>query len=114
MLDTALLPDNSVVLLHLFTFLLASLAGLAAIIRIQRKFTILSIFSAMLNSGLLGLSLSLIGYKYFKDNIEILVGGTIIIGLGGTAALETVINIVIEVARSTFTKLDNKSKDDDK
>lgn len=78
-------------------FCLSGLAGLAALIRpkdadITRK----TAASAFLNSGILGLIISLLWYAKYQDNILFLVGLCVLSGLGGMAT--------IDMALSTFKK----------
>jgi hypothetical protein len=65
-------------------FGLAAFAGLASVLRGRAPVTRLRVFSATLNSGLLGLALSLLWYRRYADDVYYLVGVCLLVGLGGT------------------------------
>lgn len=77
-------------------FGLSSFAGLASLLRSGRAVSPMSIASAMLNSGLLGLGIFLLWYTYFRDgdNIAFLVGVCLFAGLGGATALDFIVAAV--------------------
>jgi hypothetical protein len=74
----------------LFVFLsafgVAAFAGLATFLRFARKITWLSVLSAMLNAGSLGLAIGLIWYRHFcrEENISGLIGICALAGMGGS------------------------------
>jgi hypothetical protein len=70
-------------------FLVSAFAGLAALLRSDSKINVKSIFSALLNSGCLGLAISLCWYSKFSDNIFSLVGICLLAGLGGNTLKAT-------------------------
>ncbi len=76
-------------------FGIASFAGLAALLRSGKAITPLSIFSAMLNAGLIGTAICLLWYTKFRseDNIYFLIGVCALAGLGGTTVLDFVIQL---------------------
>ena len=78
----------SYLLVFLCSFVLAALAGLAALLRSEAQLTRKAVLSAALNSGLLGLAICLIWYTKFTENLFLLVGLTIMAGMGGTATVE--------------------------
>ena len=78
----------SYLLVFLCSFVLAALAGLAALLRSEAQLTRKALLSASLNSGLLGLAICLIWYTRFTSNLFLLVGLTIMAGMGGTATVE--------------------------
>lgn len=78
----------------LSAFGVSSFAGLAALLRAGRKITVGTVFSAMLNSGLLGLSIALLWYAKFQDNVYFLIGICVLAGLGGATMVDFVIEAV--------------------
>lgn len=70
---------------------LSSFAGLASLLRSGAKLTVGTVFSAALNSGLLGLGIALLWYTKYQDNIYFLIGVCVLAGLGGTSMLDFVI-----------------------
>ncbi len=87
-------------LVFVSSFGLASCAGLASLLRSERSLSALKVASAMLNSGLLGLGLSLLWYERFRDNIYALVGATVLAGMGGAPFVEFVLGLL----RNTLMK----------
>lgn len=87
-------------LVFVSSFGLASCAGLASLLRSERPLSPLKVASAMLNSGLLGLGLSLLWYERFRDNIYALVGATVLAGMGGAPFVELVLGLL----RNTLMK----------
>ena len=76
----------------LSSFFLAAFAGLAALLRSGTPLTTYSITSAVANSGLLGLGISLLWYAKYQDNLYFLVGICTLAGLGGMKTVEMVIS----------------------
>lgn len=81
-----LLKDT--IFIFLTSFAVAALAGLAALLRSGNPLTTKSTLSALLNSGFLGLAMSLLWYSSFRDNIYFLVGLSVLSGLGGNLTIE--------------------------
>jgi len=85
--------------LHVFiaAFIIAGLGGLAALLRSARAITWRTALSALLSSGLMGLTISLLWYNYFEDkqNIYFLLGLCGLAGLGGV----TVIDFALKIAK---------------
>lgn len=81
-----------------FAFSLSAFAGIASLIRTgeKRKITRIAVFSSFLNSGLLGLCISLLWYTQYRENTEALVGMCIIAGLGGNKSIEYVVKVFRE------------------
>ena len=69
---------------------LSSFAGLAELLRSGRPLTPRAIIAAILNSGLIGLSIGLLWYHYFlgQGNIYFLIGVCVLAGLGGSTAID--------------------------
>lgn len=69
--------------LFVLSFLISSLAGVAALLRSSQELTVRTILSVILNTGILGLGISLLLFTYFKDNAYFLIGLSVFAGLGG-------------------------------
>lgn len=76
------------------TFCTSSFAGLAALLRSGRRLTLVAIVSSMLNSGLLGMILFLVGYQKYQGNPYLLVGISILAGLGGMTIIDFAIQVI--------------------
>lgn len=72
-------------------FVVSALAGLAALLRSSEEMTKLKVCSAVLNSGLMGLGISLLWYNKFQENIPFLIGICVLAGLGGMTTLDFVV-----------------------
>jgi hypothetical protein len=85
--------------LHVFiaAFVIAGLGGLAALLRSARELSWRNALSALLSSGLMGLTIALLWYNYFegKQNIYFLLGLCGLAGLGGV----TVIDFILKIAK---------------
>lgn len=83
---------------HVFlsAFSISSLGGLAAYLRSERELSTRLLVSAMLNSGLLGLAIAFCWYTYFhgRDNVYLLIGITLLSGLGGLTVVDFAIGVV--------------------
>src|SRR5690349_19573584 len=87
--------------LYLVSFVLSALAGLACQFR-GRALTVKSCISAILNSGLCGLALTLVGLTTVAGKYpEALLGFSVIVGLGGMKTIE----FVEEVGRESIAAL---------
>jgi hypothetical protein len=75
----------------LSAFGVSSFAGLAALLRAGKQVTGLAVFSAILNSGMLGLAIALVWYTKFQDNIYFLIGICVLAGLGGATMVDFVV-----------------------
>jgi len=76
-------------------FCVSALSGLAALLRTCKPFSARNISSYMLNSGLIGLAMCMFWYKYLDvDNLWMLAGICIILGLGGVKLYEYIIVIM--------------------
>lgn len=72
-------------------FFVSALAGLAAVLRSTAQLTTLGVTSNVLNSGLMGLGISLLWYTKFKDNVYLLIGICVLSGLGGVTTVEFIV-----------------------
>lgn len=89
-------PDMQIHPLGVFAsaFGVAAFAGLASLLRSGSKVTVLSVLSAFLNSGLVGLGISLLWYHKFQDNVYFLIGVCVLAGLGGATTVDAILNAV--------------------
>jgi hypothetical protein len=96
------------------TSALASFAGLAELLRSGRPITTRSVVSAMLNSGLIGLSIGLVWYhKYLGEgNVYFLIGVCVLAGLGGATFVDFASQLLRKWAASQVPGASNK--DDEK
>lgn len=77
------------------SFGIAALSGLAALLRSPaNELTALRITSSVLNSGLLGLGISLLWYIQLQENLYFLVGVCAIAGLGGMTTLDFILGLI--------------------
>jgi hypothetical protein len=97
------------------TACLGGLAGLAALLRSDDDLTKRAIFSAVLNSSLLSLGSAALWWYYAPDsNFVVLMGVSVLIGLGGntsigiiTAIFQKKFNIVIADPKKPKDETDN-------
>lgn len=75
-------------------FFVSAFAGLAALLRSTTALTWKSAATAISNSGVLGLGISLLWYAKFQDNIYALIGVCVIAGLGGMTTIDFVLNSI--------------------
>lgn len=83
--------NHETIALFVSAFLLSGLGGLAALLRSSKELTKLNVTSSFLNSGILGLGISLIWYARFQDNLYFLVGICIVAGLGGMTTVDFIL-----------------------
>lgn len=77
-------------------FSISSLGGLAALLRSGKKITVRAILSSMLYSGLVGLVIGLVWYRFLSgdENIYFLIGVSGLAGLGGATVLDFVVQVI--------------------
>lgn len=77
-------------------FAISSLGGLAGLLRSNAKLSIRSVVSAILYSGLMGLCIALLWYKYFDGdgNVYFLLGVSGLAGIGGTTVIDFIVQAV--------------------
>lgn len=93
-------------------FLMSAFAGLACLLRSGVKIRWLNTTSSLLNSGFLGLGISLLWYTKFQDNVYFLLGVCVMAGLGGMAMVELALALF---RKNGFTiKFGERDKSDDK
>ncbi len=73
------------------SFCVAAFAGVASLMRSGISLTWVRIISAALNSGLVGLAVSLMWYAKMKDDVFFLVGVAAVAGLGGMTTVDFVV-----------------------
>ena len=79
--------------IFLYSSVFAALAGIAAMLRSEKKLTVVGIISSLMNSGLLGLGISLLWYNKFSENLYFLVGVCVMAGLGGMTTVDLALKI---------------------
>ncbi len=74
----------------------ASCAGLATLLRFARKISKLTVISAMLNAGFLGLAIALIWYQNYRqaENVYGLIGVCVLAGMGGSTLTDLAISLL--------------------
>ncbi len=81
-------------LLGILAFFGASLAGLAAHLRSGKELGWRAVTAAVLNSGLVGLIIFLIGFRVFHDDLAYLIGMSLLSGIGGATLLDFALQLV--------------------
>jgi hypothetical protein len=76
------------------SFFLSSFAGLAAALRLKGGVTWLSLLTAFLNSGLMGVCISLLWFEQMRDNVYFLLGLCLLVGLSGMSAVEYLLGVL--------------------
>ena len=79
---------------------IASLAGLAALLRSGKPLTTRAVVSAVLNSGIMGFVIAALWYSYFQGNTYFLIGLSALAGLGGT----TLVDFCIQILKTVIAK----------
>lgn len=74
-------------------FVVSAFSGLAAYLRTGEAITRLGLFTAVLNSAMLGLGIALLWYTAYRDNPWFLVGVACLSGLGGVTSLNLVMKM---------------------
>lgn len=74
----------------------SAFAGLATFLRFAKKLSKLSVTSAMLNAGFLGLAIALIWYQNYRraENIFGLIGICVLAGMGGSTLTDLLISVL--------------------
>lgn len=97
----------------------SSFAGLATLLRFARKLSTLTVVSAMLNSGFLGLAIALIWYQNYRqaENVYGLIGVCVLSGMGGSTLTDLALSLLSgagikviiqhELEREEYRKHDN-------
>lgn len=75
-------------------FLVSGFAGLAALLRSGAKLTSCNVCSSFLNSGILGLGISLLWYSKYQEDVYFLVGICVLAGLGGMTTVDYVMSVL--------------------
>jgi hypothetical protein len=81
----------SLVAIFALAFFTSMLSGIAAFLRSKQPATPIAIITAGMNSGFLGLGISLSFYSKFKDNITVLLGFCVLTGLSGASGLDFIL-----------------------
>jgi hypothetical protein len=80
--------------LFFLAFVISALAGLGNLLRSDKRLTTRLMISAVLNSGALGLVVSMLLYSWFKDNTWFLLGLCLLAGLSGASILNFIVMII--------------------
>lgn len=92
------MPDDIFHALSVFlsAFGAASFAGLATLLRFAKKLSKLSVVSAMLNAGFLGLAIALLWYQNYRkaENVYGLIGVCVLAGMGGSTLTDLLISVL--------------------
>lgn len=92
------MTDENLISLSVFfsAFGISAFAGLATLLRFSKKLSKLSVLSAMLNSGFMGLAISLLWYQEYTEaeNISGLIGVCVVAGMGGGTLTDVLISIL--------------------
>jgi hypothetical protein len=74
----------------------ASFAGLATLLRFAKKVSKLTVVSAMLNAGFLGLAIALLWYQNYRqaENVYGLIGICVLAGMGGSTLTDLAITLL--------------------
>jgi hypothetical protein len=100
-------------------FGVSAFAGLATLLRFAHKFSRLSVISAMLNAGFLGLAIALLWYQNYRnaENVYGLLGICVLAGMGGSTLTDLLISLLsgagIQVT-ITHSRQDDGEDDDAK
>lgn len=104
---------NSQYVVFISTFVVASLAGLASLFRSGELINRRNILTYALNSGILGLSVALLWYKKFIEDVYFLVGLAIVAGLTGVKGVDLAIEM-LKKALGKFSGLEEKESKENK
>lgn len=97
-------------------FFLASIGGIAARLRKKLDVTVLEVVSAALNSGIFGLIVGLLGWRFWGDGyIFFLIGFSALAGFGGTTLIDFAFQVWKRGFASMFNQgiIPNEDNDDD-
>lgn len=92
---------NSAFYVFASAFAVSALAGLAALLRSDKELSRKNVAAHVLNSGIMGLGLSLLWYVKFQENLYFLIGLCVVAGLGGM----TTVDLVVEAGHKFLNKL---------
>jgi hypothetical protein len=74
----------------------SSFAGLATLLRFAKKVSKLTVVSAMLNAGFLGLAIALLWYQNYRqaENVYGLIGICVLAGMGGSTLTDLALSLL--------------------
>ena len=77
-------------------FGVSAFAGLATLLRFAKKLSKLSVLSAMLNAGFMGLAIALIWYQNYQEAHDVygLIGICALAGMGGGTVTDILISVL--------------------
>ncbi len=96
------------------TLSIASFAGLAALLRSKKVLTPRNVFSAMMNSGIVGMVVGLTWYQMFdgQEHVLFMICVSALAGLGGTSLLDFLLTVIQGHGVNITIRLPEKSDDD--
>jgi hypothetical protein len=101
----------------LSAFGVSAFAGLATYLRFSRKMTLISLLSALLNAGCLGLAISLLWYQHYRnsENVYGLIGICVLAGMGGSTVTDLAWSILSGAGlKVTITHEHDRSETDER
>lgn len=101
----------------MMAFLGASFAGLASLLRSGKSITPRTAWAAILNSGMQGIIIALMGYDKFSGDIPYLIGISIFAGIGGATMTDFALQVwqrrgVTISIKPNRRKTDRENKDE--
>jgi deoxyhypusine synthase len=95
-------------------FSIASLGGLAALLRSRKEITLRNFLSAILSSGLLGLCIALTWFTYYseKGDMYFVLGVSGFAGVGGMSVIDFLLQVIKNGGIDIVVKT-GKGKDND-
>jgi hypothetical protein len=97
----------------ILAFSISALAGLAALLRSSTQLSKLRVSSSSLNSGLLGLAISLLWYTQYQDNLYFLIGVCLVAGLSGMTSMEFLFDFIKKNGINITLEKKDEKKDDE-
>ncbi|GEM_PF-4554612 len=85
--------DRNPWVMSMIVFFCSSFAGLATHLREGGTITGRQFLTAMLNSGMLGTIIFLMGYKTFSDNLPYLVAMSLLAGIGSASLMSFMVQL---------------------
>ena len=94
-------------------FVISALAGVAALLRSSQELTVRTVLSVILNTGIVGLGISLLLFTYFKDNAYFLIGLCVFAGLGGLTFVGFILQVFKQGGINITVSPKGESEDED-
>lgn len=109
------MPSVDPLAVFISAFGVSAFAGLAALLRPGHAVSSLAAIGSLLYSGLMGLAISLIWYKYFcaQDNVYMLIGICVLAGLGGSSLTDLLLYVLTRGGVTIHVTHDANKRDDE-